>query len=340
MSVSVERYNTYLCCMLIEGYISKHKRSSIHDIPEDITMLCAMYISIPFNYIIPTLLDIQCCKFQYLLFLFDSIKNKDAWKSITKYIISSSKSHKESTTVYLKNHSKSIIIQNHTKALKIFSTAVYFKNYSKNKQLIIALNICAKYDPYDHYCDQHGHYYEPNIYIQYNKYLNIIIDLSKKGICLRCKYMQQLIAMYEYYYFDFYVLKWIKYKIESEIESNKLMQAIQRNMNENISRMIDNKNTNDFVIDLEQWNNSNSMRMSTLMKIIAMEYNQQELESLMEELECILDFVRIKYQIVMTRLSNILNYETKQFREMEENMKLNKRITRAVKHIGDTILDV
>ena len=49
----------------------------------------------------------------------------------------------------------------------------------------------------------------PERYKHWDKLLSIVIKLSKRGAEIKYKNISKLIAMYEYYYFDFYVLKFI-----------------------------------------------------------------------------------------------------------------------------------
>ena len=68
----------------------------------------------------------------------------------------------------------------------------------------------------------------------------------------------------------------------------------------------------EFNIDFDEWNNQNSMKMSSLLQIITMEYDHN-IDNILSELDMILDFVRAKYEIFGTSLCRLLENETRRY---------------------------
>ena len=166
-------------------------------------------------------------------------------------------------------------------------------------------------------------------YKEINRYINIIIELSKIGINLKCKYMSRLIQMYEYYYFDLYILKFMQ-QIEDKYK------GLFKDMTENkLNYMVNNDKLN---LLSKEWSHNNSIKMNCLLKIIKMEYDD-EYENLMEELNGILDFVRVKYKIIATVLNNCMKMVYQRYNEEvvemdnERRMHINKMIPFVVKLI-------
>ena len=212
----------------------------------------------------------------------------------------------------------------------LLSRGLYIKHRKKNRKLLDALKQCVDTANYRNPLESevmnmtfNNQWTEHSDYEQYNKYLDVIIDLSKKGMDLNCEYMSQLVEMYEHYYFDVYVAKCIKKTMTGHFPE-ALLCGLQKNMNYHIRRLMGDSygDSGDgfkiiYSVELDDWCNLFAMRMSGLMKVIEVEY-KMEFEGLMEELDLMLDFVRMKYQIMEFRLIDMFEAERIAFEEWEK----------------------
>eukprot|EP01083_Nonionella_stella_P031312 85737_1 len=290
MSASIELYNNYLCDLLIHGYSHKHCQVSID---RDICSVCSKYIYIPSN-LLPLEDDYKMTEVNYLLFNYGFVSGR--WD------------HTVSSTDKLK-------LARFNKSYAEFGRRIGIPFMHDtlcqiiDQKLLNAMTLCVDWNTPSLQAYESRYYsvvysYRAILkYKEYDKYLNIAIDLSKKGIGLRCKYMSKLIAMYEYYYFDLYVLKFIKQTLNAE-DSTELINLLQMRINDEL-----NGNQG---IDFDEWSNYNSMKMSSLTQIIIMEH-EQNVDHLMCELDNILSFVRFKYKMIRARITKAVGVEREAF---------------------------
>eukprot|EP01083_Nonionella_stella_P031313 85739_1 len=292
MSASIELYNNYLCDLLIHGYSHKHCQVSID---RDICSVCSKYIYIPSN-LLPLEDDYKMTEVNYLLFNYGFVSGR--WD------------HTVSSTDKLK-------LARFNKSYAEFGRRIGIPFMHDtlcqiiDQKLLNAMTLCVDWNTPSLQAYESRYYsvvysYRAILkYKEYDKYLNIAIDLSKKGIGLRCKYMSKLIAMYEYYYFDLYVLKFIKETLYINAEdSTELINVLQMRIHEELKGNLGA--STELSIDFDEWSNCNSMTMSSLTQIIIMEH-QQNINHLMCELDKILSFVRLKYQMIRARMIETLD---------------------------------
>eukprot|EP01083_Nonionella_stella_P031311 85736_1 len=279
MSASIELYNNYLCDLLIHGYSHKHCQVLIN---RDISYVCSKYIYISSN-LLPWVddysSDYKMTEVNYLLFNHGHGSVPTPLGSSDLELIQLNKSYSEC-----------LYAESGLEELK------YNLGQIKDKKLLNAITLCVDWNRSKNHLDWYR-------FKDYDKYLNIAIDWSKKGIDLRCKYMSKLIAMYEYYYFDLYVLKFIKQTLNAE-DSTELINLLQMRINDEL-----NGNQG---IDFDEWSNYNSMKMSSLTQIIIMEH-EQNVDHLMCELDNILSFVRFKYKMIRARITKAVGVEREAF---------------------------
>ena len=317
MSESVERYNDYLCCILIEGYLRKKIGHPVI-FPYDICNIIIKHIQLPFAY----LSSIQGPKFhqhklKYILFAYSLDISQFDDKELIWLTLRQLAFNRDSLG------SDKVILW------RILDETKY-RHRDKNKKLLHALNVCSYSGAHyqspikvekTKFAEKTCGFSEHPDYGQYNKYLDIVIDLGKKGMGLRCKYMSKLIQLYEYYYFDLYVLKYIK-SMNKNIPK-QFMQGIQENMHYHMDRLLGDRKYNKFNVDLNEWNNSKSMKMGKLLQIIGRKY-LAKYDELMEEMEVMLDFVRMKYEIVKFRLNELFEAEKLAYETLVEDGRLEE----------------
>ena len=123
-------------------------------------------------------------------------------------------------------------------------------------------------------------------------YWNIIIDAGKKWMNLECGFIAELIELYECYYFNVYVMNDIKQQCKNtKLKSNDL----------SISHKFR------FDVDLygEKWDIKYEKRLSSLLEKIKVECSEN-VDALMNNLGIVLDFVKIKYQMLKSQVQYIL----------------------------------
>eukprot|EP01084_Bolivina_argentea_P103010 184543_1 len=291
MSDSLQLYNDYLCYLMIYGYT----RTVIgKEMLRDICCVCINFINIPSNFIAELGYDIG--KIEYLLLNYTLPNIIHRVKTLNDIL-------------YSANGTRTYAYQNWKPVLDGKKwTKCHFPLICKikDKTLLNSLSICLNWS----WMLRERHL-NIGCYFKYdlcNKHLNVIIDIAKKGIALKYKYVCQLLSMYDYYYFDLYILKLIKQKLNG-IESKALMKALQQT----VIQELNNSNVDfDGKFDFEQWNNSNAMKMSSLLQTIPLIYTNN-VEDVMKQLSNIADIIEIKYKIIESHLSTIIDQEQKSF---------------------------
>eukprot|EP01084_Bolivina_argentea_P118556 210331_1 len=151
----------------------------------------------------------------------------------------------------------------------------------KDNKLKHSLLLCAEFTLRHNKYDNNSPYFA---YEVYNAYLDIIIAICKKCINIKYNYISHLITMYECYYLDIYVYKVrpiSELAVVLDQHSNEIRQMFKINLN----------------LNENAWNNLNAMRMNSLLQSITI-IHKKDIDSIMTEVDRILDFVRAKYQMI------------------------------------------
>lgn len=130
---------------------------------------------------------------------------------------------------------------------------------------------------------------------------NIVIDLFTKGIEIRYPLISPLIEMYDKYYFDIYISQTMKKKMQ-HLKSQELVQWLKNWA----SDVLKERYTIDIELD-DEWNNDNSMKMSSMLQMANIEY-KDDINELMNELYDIVDIIKIKHQRIRDGLFFDLKY--------------------------------
>eukprot|EP01084_Bolivina_argentea_P279407 477667_1 len=276
MSDSLEWYLAYKCRLLIYGYTQTYMDRLILD---DLCNICVNYIGFPDNDIV----DPNISKLEYLLF---------------------TEMGKSSMMVHTFHSFHSLLYNRRWLHLLndnyVEHVSFYGLQWLKDKSLFESLSFCINWA----YCMREKIFPRGNDIsdYQYNYeivqiYLNVVINVIKKGIQLRYKYVLELISMYEYYYFDLYLLKRVFYVKE------KLNQTQYKSLINywNTQCHFGKEFCSCLNVDFAKWSNKNSMKMSALLQVITIEYSDN-INRLMCELDTIRDCIQIKYQIMQSRI--------------------------------------
>ena len=126
------------------------------------------------------------------------------------------------------------------------------------------------------------------LYSCIDEYFNIIIDICKKCLGLKCKHMVELIEIYEYYYWCAYVKK--------RVTTKEWMDRLN---------MTWEKSTR-FKLELrgQDWSNWDQMYLGVLLETIGDEY-EDGINELMNGLDVVLDFVRAKYEMMAAQIQHV-----------------------------------
>ena len=126
------------------------------------------------------------------------------------------------------------------------------------------------------------------LYAWIDKYFNAVIDIFKKWFGLKCKYMVELIEIYEYYYWCTYVVTRVK-TFEWVDRLNMIWEKSVR-----------------FKLEFcgKGWSNWDQMYLSVLLETIGDEY-KDDMQQLMNGLDVVLEFVRAKYEMMATQIQHV-----------------------------------
>ena len=293
----------YLCSCLIYGYSKSHVGTSII-IDRDVCSICIKFLSIPYSasLVFPTGLIMDKI---HITLLYKATTPHD-WTSEhqqnddlpfhctirgrdSEFGDDRMTSHvSDRDSIESKNVDKwnDLIMRENT--IYPFHCSM---QYIRDKKLLNAVLVfvgwkCGYINGYwgGFYCDK----YHP-IYMEFDRYFNVIIDIFKLWFNMKYKYMVELIEMYEYYYWCTYVAK--------RVTTKELMDRLNMIWEKSVRFR--------FTEDTQTWNNNDQIIMSQLLQKIAVEY-QQEVDVLMSDLDVMLDFVRTKYKMMATQIGDIL----------------------------------
>ena len=131
------------------------------------------------------------------------------------------------------------------------------------------------------------------IFMYVDEILNVIIDLFKRWLNSKCKYMTKLIEIYEYYYWCFYVTK--DFNVPgSEEDIVYWINTLNGFWRESTKFRLQHDKQ-------KIWSNKDQMRMSQLLQKMSMEY-KNEIEELMHDLNVVLEFVMTKYEMMAAHI--------------------------------------
>ena len=136
----------------------------------------------------------------------------------------------------------------------------------------------------------------PARYTSQNVYLlilNEMINTLKDGS--KYKHFDELIRLYQFYYFDLYILKFIK----SELKGSS--SRFRKEFDDQISKQIQSEIT----IDFDEWSNDHLLKMNDLLQKLTVEYSH-DVDRCMEELNDITNMIAVKYKFIQLRLNRIL----------------------------------
>ena len=311
MSDSIERYNDDLCYLIIHGYAWMYIDKPII---KDIGSLLVKFICIPSS------------AWPYLDNHYLNIESNYSKPKYTKIVYQIIISHYKSKRKYITTNKLELPCATfnypHTNDLLPFHYAL---SSLPDRELVNILSFFVQ--------QQLDSYNSQEKYKKWDKFLNIVIKLSKRGAELKYKNISKLIAMYEYYYFEHYVLKPIKDKL-NETESTELLQSVQKKIPQKINDAA--ALPSDFEIDFKKWSNDNAMKMASLLQVIMLE-NKTDVENMKKELNEILDFVRAKYMMINTEITRLLESEVKTQTDIINNkVSMGKKVGKVV--LGGIIL--
>ena len=192
MSDCIEFYNDYLCEVLIHGFLRRDGIDSQRVINRDVGSVCIKYIAYPFLIKSPLHgwiveddkidVKIKISKVQTILL----------YHAIAPKLFMSAFNGSDFT-----NFDENITSWRRISAQKLYKFHCSMQCVSDTK-LLSAMSIIVQFESgkstrYPRFYDNYG---------RYDKYFSIIIDLCKRGMNVKCKYMHELIELYEFFYFQ------------------------------------------------------------------------------------------------------------------------------------------
>ena len=224
MANLIEEYNDYLCELLSQGYVRmiiKHTQAN-NNIVTNICQLCAMFTSIPCTMPITNTSIITNTTT-------NNNNNGTIFDKTEYWMMTHLTTHKRRTLqqLFMPPNIRNVAWMRHNflGCDQLYNKNEWDLDFIKNESLSRSIYICCvwAYLLQSHFAEynslisedvkQNMRYSKKDILV---KVINAFIEISERMICIKYKYIPQLLAMYEFYYFDLYVLKIMKEKLKKQ----------------------------------------------------------------------------------------------------------------------------
>ena len=311
MSKFVIAWNDYLCMLVVYGYA--RQQVGFYSLNDDISCICASFVYIPTRRTkFPRAINVssEMEKFHHILGV------KTEWtKHEKKYLRRKwKKVDKEVMNKQLIDTPKNINIKTNTKIETIrqrYRDNIVIKEItqSDNDHFHVAMSL-IKDDQSLFVISQLVEWrfrHNPtkmnlNKYQWFDQCWDIIIDYGKKWMTLKCEYMKELIEMYQKYHWS----KSIKMKAEKMSNMSLLCGIGEEWIIDKLNNVCTDCKRFKINEDGRTWNEYDQMKLSNLLQKIAIEYDGDDgnMDEMMDELDIILDFVSIKYEMLISQINH------------------------------------
>ena len=282
MAQSLTRYFQYKCHLLIHGYIRIHLNKILNN---DLSNLFLDYIQYPDSVIadMPQRGRFEINLLTPIQYLLLTEIFKSAAKPPTSILTLLSYNE-----LWLNLHENNYIEN-------ISFIAIH---WLKDKTLFHSLSMCINWTLEQKQCPFWAPaHYDNNIEFLY---LQTVIKFCKKGIEIKYPLMLNLITMYEKYYFDQNI--WQQLKAGLYDKNNKKSKD---ELYEKILKIMVQRKSNfwmECVTDFVEWNELDAMKLSTMIQVVSMEYDENGMEELMN----IVDIISVRCSALCQRLMSLI----------------------------------
>ena len=295
MSDYLEKYNDYCVGILILGYAKRYAGTNIM-INKDVCSICIQFVAVPYSSTLKYPDGLESVMDKIHIILLYKTTTPLEWRYANARAVIGHNPGGAFSKIAVKNPKRK---PNDVYKGRNFEQDMWVKlkkstllpihcsmQRIKDQKLVNAILMFVRWRIGDWHQYLFKEYYL--LYTWIDVYFNAVIDMFKKWVGLRCKYMVELIEVYEYYYWCHYVT--------TRVETKGWVDRLNYIWKKSVRFRLD--------LDRKGWNDWDQMYLSALLETIFDEY-EDEADELMSGLDVVLDFVRAKYEMMAKQIDHV-----------------------------------